>query len=288
MIEIPLAELRGYFGFGVAGNFAGHLEQAGEADDFVNVGDAGAEAPKGIFPFYAPGRDGYLGQFPLSHDRIAEPPSIEPLNLQIEPELGVVFEVVYLKDGSVGSIAPIAAAAFNDCSIRRPATKISVKKNWGADSKGVAKRMIPTTELAVDGATQYLRIASFMRRGEETFEYGVDTPVSSYTYFGDQLLNWIVDRLEHQKGSAQSPLEPVGEYLRDCGNPPRVVVAVGATRYTPFGETTFLGPGDQAIVVVYDGASHTANEVARAIAQKRDDQITSASILRQTVYGSHS
>lgn len=31
MIDIDLTELRNWFGFGVAGNFAGHLEQAGEA-----------------------------------------------------------------------------------------------------------------------------------------------------------------------------------------------------------------------------------------------------------------
>ncbi|MDT5108038.1 MAG: hypothetical protein QOI25_5551, partial [Mycobacterium sp.] len=36
-IELAEAELRTWFGFGVAGNFAGHLEQAGEAADFVNV-----------------------------------------------------------------------------------------------------------------------------------------------------------------------------------------------------------------------------------------------------------
>ena len=37
MIDLDIAELRSWFGFGVAGNFAGHLEQAGEAADFVNV-----------------------------------------------------------------------------------------------------------------------------------------------------------------------------------------------------------------------------------------------------------
>ena len=42
-------------GLGVAGNFAGHLEQAGEASDFVDVVVEDAAAPKGIFPFYVPG-----------------------------------------------------------------------------------------------------------------------------------------------------------------------------------------------------------------------------------------
>ncbi len=48
MIELDLEELRGWFGFGVAGNFAGHLEQAGEAVDFVNVDQRGQPPPRGF------------------------------------------------------------------------------------------------------------------------------------------------------------------------------------------------------------------------------------------------
>ena len=85
MIEIPLSEMRNWFGFGVAGNFAGHLEQAGEAVDFVNVTSEGT-APKGIFPWYAPGAQSFLGEFPLSNDAIQLPAESDgPLNLQIEP-----------------------------------------------------------------------------------------------------------------------------------------------------------------------------------------------------------
>ena len=40
--------------FGVAGNFTGHLEQAGEAKDFVNVKTKEANAPKAVFPTYIP------------------------------------------------------------------------------------------------------------------------------------------------------------------------------------------------------------------------------------------
>ena len=42
-------------GFGIAGNFALHLEQAGEADDFALVKTDDEYAPKGIFPFYVNG-----------------------------------------------------------------------------------------------------------------------------------------------------------------------------------------------------------------------------------------
>lgn len=78
MLDVELDELRSWFGFGVAGNFAGHLEQAGESADFVNVASNGI-APKGIFPWYVPGDGGFLGQFPLSHDETVLPESDTPL-----------------------------------------------------------------------------------------------------------------------------------------------------------------------------------------------------------------
>jgi hypothetical protein len=34
-----------------------------------------------------------------------------------------------------------------------------------------------------------------------------------------------------------------------------VVIAIGATKYTPLGESAFLQPGDRAIVRVYDTSS---------------------------------
>lgn len=40
--------------FGVAGNFTGHLEQAGEAVDFTNVKTKEAKAPKAVFPTFIP------------------------------------------------------------------------------------------------------------------------------------------------------------------------------------------------------------------------------------------
>ena len=97
MIELELDDLKTWFGFGVAGNFAGHLEQAGEAGDFATVVTPG-DAPKGIFPWYVPGYDSFLGEFPLSHDTLLVPAVDSddwgPLNLQIEPEVApdVLFE----------------------------------------------------------------------------------------------------------------------------------------------------------------------------------------------------
>ena len=81
-------------GFGVAGNFAGHLEQAGEAADFTQVKTENAIQPKAIFPFYVPSeKAGFLSTFPLSHNQINFPQGAD--NLQIEPEIALICDLIY-------------------------------------------------------------------------------------------------------------------------------------------------------------------------------------------------
>jgi hypothetical protein len=283
VITVDAHEARSWFGFGVAGNFAGHLAQAGEAADFVSVGGDDT-APKGIFPFYVPGSSTFLGQFPVSSDAIALPVSDTPLNLQIEPEAAVLFRASYADDGSVATLTPTAIGAFNDCSIRRPgAKKISEKKNWGPASKGLAASLLPVDHLGADGATGHLRIASFLRRGDATHAYGQDSPVLGYSYYGETLVDWIVERLVDQKGSPDTPLEDVGALLRGAGSPTTLLVGVGATRYTDFGESNFLVDGDDSVVVLYDGTLSTPDDVAAAVHERREHDLPGASVLTQRV-----
>lgn len=284
MITPRPAELRALFGLGVAGNFAGHLEQAGEAADFVNVTPVSAEAPKGVFPWYAPGDDGFLGTFPIADDRILLPGSEGPLNLQIEPEAGVIFTVGYDEAGAPCALTPRALGAFNDCSIRREgATKISHKKNWGPASKGLAASLFPVANLDPDGPTRTLRLSCFLRRDGRAEAYGIDSPLTGYSYYGDTLTAWILDRLNHQAGSPDTPLEDVGALLRAAGSPAEVLVGIGATRYTPLGESTYLRPGDESIVVVYDSSATTPRAVTEAVDAGREDRLPDASVLCQRV-----
>jgi Family of unknown function (DUF5718) len=270
MIQLDDQELRTWFGFGVAGNFAGHLEQAGEAADFANVTSEGeATAPKGIFPWYAPGYDGFLGDYPLSHDAILLPDSGSPLNLQIEPEVGLACHVAWQGD-TVVSLAPFALGAFNDCSIRRPnAPKISHKKNWGPASKGVAARYFDIGDLTPDGPTSTLRLVCNLRTADgQEHAYGVDSPLLGYSYYGEVLLDWITERLANQKGAPGTPLEDVGALMVASGHPANVLIGIGATRYTDLGESTFLQPGDEAIVRVYDTESDTASELRQVVSAR--------------------
>ena len=271
MIDLDLQEMRGWFGFGVAGNFAGHLEQAGEDADFVNVKTEGV-APKGIFPWYAPGSDTFLGQFPLSTDAIELPQPTEdlpgPFNLQIEPEVGLACRVRWNGD-TVATLEPFALGAFNDCSIRRPgAAKISHKKNWGPASKGVAAQFFDIGDLTPDGPTATLRLVCFLDAADGTEQaYGVDSPLLGYSYYGEVLLDWIVERLANQKGSTDTPLEDVGALMVASGHPDHVLIGIGATRYTPLGESTFLQPGDRAVVRVYDTESDAKSELQQLVSQ---------------------
>ncbi|MFM9019515.1 MAG: DUF5718 family protein [Actinomycetota bacterium] len=283
MIDVALDVLRQAAGLGVAGNVAGHLEQAGEAADFANVVPTAAEAPKGMFPWYVPGRDGQLGVFPVTHD-LLELPDQPGVDLQIEPEVGLVARLGYDDAGRVAHIAPEAVVAWNDCSIRREgARKISDKKNWGPASKGVAARGFAVRDIDPAGGLAGLRIASFMRRAGEVHEYGVDSPAAGYSYAGSTLIDWMIDRLREQAGSDDTPLEPVGDYLAAAGCPDRTLIGIGATRYTPFGESTYLVAGDESIVVVYDEQASPPARVRDAVRAGEEGSLDHASLLVQRV-----
>lgn len=272
-------------GLGVAGNFAGHLEQAGEAADFVGV-QAEANRPKGVFPFFLPG-DGAstpdrLRVQPVSATAI-RPPADATANLQIEPELALWCDLHYGTNRRVSGVVPRAFGAFNDCSWRNPrATKISEKKNWGPESQGLAAdQLFPLEDFTAAGPLAHFRLASFLRRDGVLHPYGEDAPVAGYgTLYGD-LLAWLVDRLQHQRDGG--PLEDVGTMLDAAGRPAHAVIAIGATRYLPFGETTFLRPGDESVVAVYDGREADADALRAAIDDAGWAGAPWVSLLRQRV-----
>lgn len=235
-----------YAGFGVAGNFAGHLEQAGEARDFASLKASGT-GPKGMFPFHLPIAGHFLATDPISDSVLTLPEGGE---VQGEPEVSLVCDVAYR--GAVADLRPVAFAAFDDASIRREgAPKISVKKNWGPGSKGMSSRWIPLADGIVAGCPlDGYRIASFLKRDGIWQAYGVDSPVLGYSLYGPALLEWIDDRLSGQRD--EGPLEDLPVLLEKAGRPERIVVTIGATRYTALGETTYLKVGDLFAVAVYD------------------------------------
>lgn len=279
--SIDQKALHNLVGFGVAGNFAGHLEQAGETPDFVNVKTATANAPKGLFPYYVPNNPRQIGEYPLSCNEIRYPENLtDDAHLQAEPEVCVVFNVVY-DNGKVIELQPKAFAAFNDCSIRKPgAKKISDKKNWGAATKGVSETFIELNSFKPDCELDTFRIASFLKRDGQFHAYGKDSSVLTYSYFHELLNDWIIEKLNSQQDFG--PLENLHQILQQAGYPEQIMVSLGATCYTEFGETVFLQPGDEVFIYVYD-ASHNSEIDIQSHLNGEIDHLTNSSILQQKI-----
>ncbi|MFQ1741838.1 DUF5718 family protein [Aeromonas sp. 601027] len=270
-----------FIGLGVAGNFAGHLEQAGEASDFVAVVVRDTTAPKALFPFFVPGHPGQLGVFPLSDKAIFLPEAAVSGDekVQIEPEVALWCELEYAGK-QVVAIHPRAFGAYNDCSIRRPnAKKISEKKNWGEESKGLAAKLLPLSGFAAGCELDDSRIACYLERDGELHAYGVDSAAIDYSYFHGKLLDWAIDKFNHQQD--EGPAEHIQGLLAQAGHPPHALISIGATRYTPFGETHFLKPGDTSCVVVYPGSRYSEADIREAIRSRHFG--ADMSVLLQTV-----
>lgn len=234
-------------GFGIAGNFAGHLEQAGEIRDFATLKKTGA-GPKGMFPFHLSIAGHFLAVDPVSSSAMVLP---EGAQVQGEPEVALACELHYAAGNAV-KVKPLAFAAFDDASIRREgAPKISVKKNWGSGSKGLSSRWIKLANgLASGSELDSWRIASFLGRDGGWNAYGIDSPVAGYTLYGPDLVAWIEEKLTAQ--ADEGPLENLPLLLSKAGRPEHAVITIGATRYTTLGETTYFQPGDSFAVAVYD------------------------------------
>ncbi|MBN2825592.1 MAG: hypothetical protein JXQ76_09725, partial [Campylobacterales bacterium] len=189
--------LENVIGLGVAGNFAHHLEQAGELEDFKDVVTVEPDAPKGIFPFYLPKSESFLGVYSIGTDRLTLPDYRS--NAQVEPEIALLCDIVYREDKQVIDLIVQKFTTFNDCTIRRDdATKISQKKSWGPNSKGVATTWINVDKFEEGGVMDTYHLCSFVKRDGVLHPYGVDAPLIGYSYFYTKLKNWLIEKMNNQ------------------------------------------------------------------------------------------
>lgn len=269
-------------GLGIAGNFALHLSQAGELEEFKDIITADESAPKGLFPFYLPTSTTQakemLSTYPLSSDTIRLPK--EAVNVQAEPEVGLVCSLEYT-DGNLSKITPTHFGAYNDCSIRiAGAEKISDKKNWGAESKGFANSLINIDKFEEGGIMDSYSICSFLRRDGEIQAYGEDVELNGYSYFYGKLTEWMLNQILTQQDIG--PLELINSYIKASGNPQEAIISIGATRYTEYGETTFLQPNDEIMVVLYDRRHYSIDVVTEKLQLKQYDN-ENMSVLAQAI-----
>jgi len=281
-----MSDYKEYLGLGIAGNFALHLAQAGELEDFKNVITEDEAAPKGIFPFYLPCKKTtdaerpreMLFRYPLSSNTLQLPK--EDANVQAEPEVALVCELTYVDDKLV-HILPKEFGAYNDASIRvAGAQKISDKKNWGENSKGLSANLIPLDVFEKDGTMDSYSICSYLRRDDTLFAYGENVELTGYSYFHEKLTEWILKQINTQEDFG--PLEDVKSYIKMCNNPKNLIISIGATRYTEYGEQTFLQSGDEVLVVVYNHNRYTLEDIETAL-QNSEYEKPAISVLAQKV-----
>ncbi|MBA1432822.1 MAG: hypothetical protein FAF04_04340 [Epsilonproteobacteria bacterium] len=281
-----MRDYKEYLGLGIAGNFALHLAQAGELEDFKNVITEDEAAPKGIFPFYLPCKKKtdaerpreMLFRYPLSSNTLQL--LKEDANVQAEPEVALVCELTYVDDKLV-HILPKEFGAYNDASIRvAGAQKISDKKNWGENSKGLSANLIPLDVFEKDGTMDSYSICSYLRRDDTLFAYGENVELTGYSYFHEKLTEWIVKQINTQEDFG--PLEDIKDYIKMCNNPKKLIISIGATRYTEYGEKTFLQNGDEVLVVVYNHNRYNLEDIEAALANKEYEK-PAMSVLAQKV-----
>ena len=285
-----MAKYKHFLGLGIAGNFALHLDQAGEAEDFKDVITEDEAAPKGMFPFFLPKMQDPINQaelcakkilttYPLGADYIRLPKD-QSLNIQAEPEVGLICDLEYTA-GELSKVTPRYFAAYNDFSIRvKGAKKISDKKNWGLESKGFSNTIIEIDKFSEGGNIDKYSICSFLRRNEEIHAYGENVELTGYSYFHEKLTDWILNQIKTQENFG--PLEPINEYIHACDNPKEAIISIGATRYTEYGENTFLQVGDESIVLVYDASKLSYEDVLEMVKSSHYDT-KNVSVLAQKV-----
>ena len=75
-------------------------------------------------------------------------------------------------------------SAFNDFSIRiQDGNKLSTKKNWGPNTKGISQDIIEIDNFTEKGILNKYHITSFIKRDGIVHDYGMTSSVKSYSYF---------------------------------------------------------------------------------------------------------
>lgn len=251
-------------GLGIAGNSAGHLQQTGESKAFSKLDDI--NRPQALFPFYVPqAKEVYLASMPYSDTKLCLPDNPQA-KVQMEPELALKLNVSYGKNGTLIQLKPTAMTVLNDATYRNAAvTKLAQKKNWGAASKGLACHEIKIDSFTSGCRLDHFRLCGFHQRNGEWQLCGEDVALTEYSYFYEDLLQWLLKQIQEQQDKAL--LHNIKSLLAQADFPEQILISIGATRYSGYGEQHQLFSGDQSAVVLYDSRAYHFKEVFNLIEQ---------------------
>jgi hypothetical protein len=255
------------FGLGIAGNSAGHLQQTGESKGFSQLVDA--NKPQALFPFYVPGaKEYYLSVLPYSKRHLDLPDS-ENAKVQMEPELALKLSVSYGPQGQVEGLKVLAVTVVNDATYRNAdIVKLAQKKNWGVSCKGLADHEIIIEEFTLGSPLDHFRLCGFHQRDGQWSLCGDDVALNEYSYFYEDILQWLVTQIQTQPN--KGPLHNIQELLTQADHPENILVAIGATRYSLYGETHQLLPGDQSAVILYDSRTYKLSSILHLLENEHD------------------
>jgi len=255
------------FGLGIAGNSAGHLQQTGESDAFTKLDDP--HKPQALFPFYVPNaKQDYLACVPYSSDTLKLPDDPHA-KVQMEPELALKCTTRYNAQGELIALTPYAMTVVNDATYRNAnVNKLAQKKNWGEASKGLATHDIPITDFTEHSALAGFRLCGFHQRKGQWSLCGEDVALTQYSYFYAQLQQWISTQIQQQQ--AHALFHNIQHLLVEADYPATILVAIGATRYSTYGEQHQLLAGDQTAVLLYD-SQHVEVQQLLALLEQGDN-----------------
>ena len=104
--------------------------------------------------------------------------------------------------------------------------------------------------------------------------------MKNYNYIWKKLTLWLIEKFNSQKD--EGPKENIHEYLKEASFPEKILVSIGATRYTEFGERNFLKKNDEAVVVLYPDSKYCEEEIIQKVKQ-RDFSDSEISFLVQKI-----
>lgn len=90
----------------------------------------------------------------------------------------------------------------------------------------------------------------------------------------------MLDKFNNQED--MGPAQNIYSFLLESNKPEKIMISIGATRYSKWGQENFLQKGDQALVILYPQSLYTAKDISKALEENKLD-LPATSILSQTV-----
>ena len=83
----------------------------------------------------------------------------------------------------------------------------------------------------------------------------------------------MIEKFNFQK--EEGPAEALNQYLSESEYPEYMMVSIGATRYTDFGEHNFLQKNDFSVVIVYPESKYTHEQIMNIARETENQKIPS-------------